>query len=1024
MYGNQIQRALASCRRVFLLLLLIISAAGAWIYWNAPDLDTIRPEIESFLEEELALKEVKLGSLSWYWAGFLWLDSDQLDFSNAEQDLAFHKGGVAVRIPLWSLLSGEIKPDRIRLNGGTLSIRFHETAKAALPAEQIILEDVAVHWRYKQLHGELPGLRLTLDGKDRTIDAVSTALTLHAQLDSDGLPDRILLNCKHINWLPAQLQEQIQGSPAMNIELQRTGKRAWQLKLVAHSEQPVTLLPESMYAYSLNSVEAEMSIKIKHHEKLSLERIDISRATWSLGDNHITASGNWHAGLLSASARSEQLAMPLVWSWLRPLGNEAWHNWLSHMQAGSARQISGEIALAWQNPLKAAPSGESWKAMQYKLDASIEEADISLGQSEDFLLHTSAKVSLNQYGLSAEIFDSTLPRGLGHSSGSLHIPWQTLELHVQGKSQVDVASLLRWFGPSQITDWQWHQAKADSTFELIWDPSESSPKEASATLIPTNDWHVAVHDAKLKLSGGIAHWDQQHGLSITDAKLQNSFLRGSLSLSTSSGEDGSWNIDRLDARGDSDFAALAAHFQLPLSHANGIIQTSLHFDKTWSGSIDMKAAGWQQLLGSNKTAGENYSINYQGNIELDHELPMIHLSKLQSKGNALLIRQGDVTINRESFKLTLNDLHTPLFSGSLHIDIPFNDSPWQLKSRARYLNRNALPAALDHPDKMIDKSWVIDADIERFDWNDARMDGVHINLASARGSLGQFKAKQISTTQLNITDVNARFTLPGQGEVDLRHLSAHMEKQDLTMSAILTPIEDGGMRWSGFAELNGDFGHLLQFGKLSKRFSGGESHMLFSGHGVILRDQPWWQDINGRMRLRVDKGRILEGGTLTTLLAAINLTELYKLLFGKREDLSGPGIMYERLQMEAIMQHQDIQIRNVVLRSSAFDLAGQGSLDIDKAAIDIYLIAQPLQNLDAMLRKIPLLRDLLGGKAHSLMRKVYHMHGPFTDAKVEAVNAEQAGLSSPGIIESLFSLPNTWFGSGKATLQESPQPSP
>ncbi|MFQ5519161.1 MAG: AsmA-like C-terminal domain-containing protein, partial [Mariprofundus sp.] len=171
--------------------------------------------------------------------------------------------------------------------------------------------------------------------------------------------------------------------------------------------------------------------------------------------------------------------------------------------------------------------------------------------------------------------------------------------------------------------------------------------------------------------------------------------------------------------------------------------------------------------------------------------------------------------------------------------------------------------------------------------------------------------------------------------------------------------------------------------------------------------------LDGRLRLRVDSGRILEGGTLTTLLSAINLSQLPALLFGSREDLSGPGIMYERLQMEAIMQNQDIRVRNVAMRSTAFDLVGHGSMDIDKATIDLYMIAKPLQNLDALLAKIPLLRDLLGGRSHSLVRKVYHMHGPFTDAKVEKVKPEAAGLASAGIIEHLLGLPNAWFGSNE-----------
>ena len=187
----------------------------------------------------------------------------------------------------------------------------------------------------------------------------------------------------------------------------------------------------------------------------------------------------------------------------------------------------------------------------------------------------------------------------------------------------------------------------------------------------------------------------------------------------------------------------------------------------------------------------------------------------------------------------------------------------------------------------------------------------------------------------------------------------------------------------------------------------------------MLREQPWWQGLDGRLRMRVDDGRIVEGGTLTTFLAAINLSQLPAMLLGQRKDLTGPGIMFKRLQMEAIMQNQDIRIRNIAMRSAAFDLIGHGSMDIAKAMVDLYLIVKPLQNLDALLSKIPLLRDILGGASHSLMRKVYHMHGPFTDAKVESVSPEAAGLASKGFIEHLFSLPDAWFGSDE-TLPTQP----
>ncbi|MBN4077030.1 AsmA-like C-terminal domain-containing protein, partial [Mariprofundus ferrooxydans] len=590
--------------------------------------------------------------------------------------------------------------------------------------------------------------------------------------------------------------------------------------------------------------------------------------------------------------------------------------------------------------------------------------------------------------------------------------------------------LLQWFGSDQGSDWQWNKARANSRFELLWDPSQASPSEARASLRPDGTWNIHVFKFPIQVSQGEVQWDLNKGLSLKGMHINSEHMHGIFSL-TASPENDAWSISSLQAKGSGELAQLAAHFQLPIAHAAGKIRSSLRYDgQRWFGDLDMTQASWEHLLGSDKKAGEIFSLQYEGELDMpsnlnatdtqdlntahNKQLPTIHLNKLSTTGQHIKLRDGAISINQAGLKAQLNGIHTPSFSGNLDIDVPFDDSmAWKIDAKATYLNRNALPETLDHPEKLLDKTWLLRADIDRFDWGDAHMSGVHLKLSSDKDSLGIMEAAQIHTSQLDILDVDARFTLPGQGQVELRKFSATFEKQQLTMSATLKPISDGGMRWTGFAELHGDFGHLMNVSDLSKRFLDGDAHLLFSGQGVILKEQPWWQGLDGRLRMRVDHGRVLEGGTFTTLLSAINIARLPALLLGLRNDLTGPGIMYERLQMEAIMQNQSIRVRNVAMRSSAFDLAGQGSIDVDKNTIDLYLIAKPLQNLDAILSKIPLVRDLLGGRAHSLVRKVYHLVGPFNNAKVESVQPQDAGLAEPGIIERFLSLPSHWFGSAK-----------
>ncbi len=1010
---------------MLLLLLFFITAGGAWVYWNSPSIDTARPTIEHYLQQELELKELHLGELSWHWSGFLWLNVDRLDFASPDHGISYHNGSASVRIPLSVLFNGEIVPDKIRLQRGILDIQLDNSATAPLLPKQLILDGIQINWHASSgqdargWHGELADVHLKLNASTRKVDATSPAFNLSAQWDEDGLPSQLNVHCKHTDWLPEPMRQYIKGSPQADITLRRYDKQSWNVEGSITSAQPISMrLGQQGDIYQFNSLTTKLQIQagnnIKQTDPFSLKQIDIQALAWTLADHHISAKGQWQHGKLLLTADSDQLPMPLIWSWLQPLGDEEWQHWLTLMQHGIAKQASANLSLNWSEPLTSWPNTEAFASMQYQVQAQLEHADIALGVSNGSLRNTRATIDLDQDALVAHIEETTLPKELGHSSGSLRIPLDTLLLHITGTSNADVANLLRWFGPSQVNEWKWNKARANSHFELLWDPSEESPKEARITLQPDGEWNINVLKFPLQLSHGEVQWDQNSGLSLHGMHLSGKHMKGTFSFNAAAKNE-VWKITSLQAQGTSDLAPLAAHFQLPMAHAGGTVTSILRFyNGQWSGKLDMTDASWEHLLGSDKKPGERFSLQYHGLLDMKAKLPTIYIDKLTSSGSHIKLHDGAGSINRSGLQMQLNGLHTPSFSGNLKIDVPFADNLiWKIDAKARYLNRNALPDSLDHSEKLIDKNWLLRADIDRFDWDDARMSGVHLRLASDNNSLGIMEAALIHTSQMDIMDVDARFTLPGEGRVELRKFSALFEKQTLTMSATLSPEIDGGMRWKGFAELHGDFGHLMNKGGLSNRFLEGDGRLLFSGQGLILKEQPWWQGLDGRLRMRVNQGRILEGGTLTTLLSAINLSQLPALLLGQRKDLTGPGIMYERLQMEAIMQDQTIHIRNVAMRSSAFDLVGQGNMDVDKNTIDLFLIAKPLQNLDALLSKIPLVRDLLGGRSHSLMRKVYHLSGPFTDAKVKAVRPREAGLSEAGIIERLFNIPNNWFGSAE-----------
>jgi len=445
-------------------------------------------------------------------------------------------------------------------------------------------------------------------------------------------------------------------------------------------------------------------------------------------------------------------------------------------------------------------------------------------------------------------------------------------------------------------------------------------------------------------------------------------------------------------------------------HPHGELQLTLHFDGRWHGVLNADEASWSNLLGSVKKAGDPLQIRMD-HIEFspdDHNQWSVR--GINSKGKALTIGDARIGHRQQRLWIDIPQLRTPSLDGAFHFTLPDAlQRPAQARFTIHTLDRETLRPLIDRwRHRKTKRAWLVDGSIDRFRWGDNLQAKTIAVTRDASGS-NLITIAQLDLEQNHIRDLSSRFTL-APDHVNIDELHATIDQQSLMMSAHLRKIANATWQWSGFASLDGPFGGLLTQMKLSRLFAGGTIHALFNGRGELKRHQPWWRSLKGRLRMRVDDGRILQSGTLTRLLAATSLVDLPKFLLGQRKDLTGKGMLFRHLQLEGKMDRGVIGIHRIALRSSAMDVAGTGTLDIGKDLADVYLVARPFQNLDALISKIPLIRDILGGPAHSLFRKIYHLHGPLNDARIDPSTPRQAGLKSAGVIDTLLNLPTLWFG--------------
>ncbi|OIO68924.1 MAG: hypothetical protein COW19_10040 [Zetaproteobacteria bacterium CG12_big_fil_rev_8_21_14_0_65_55_1124] len=1016
---------LAACTRILLALLVVLSLLGGWFYWQAPSLNELRPQLENLLARQFGLKELHLGSLSWRWAGHVWLNAENITFAGPEQRIVVEDAQLVVRLSSWDLIRGDIRPTSISLRHGRIALHIPKAASGEslpLPSGLLRIEDSSVTLSYDGFTNRFEHLDLLLDAGGRTLGMQMPGFNFDITWNEQLQPKHVQARFDNLLWLPEAWRASVRGAFSAGFQLDKVaGSNNWDLLADINSDNGMELVgADGRARLPLNKARVKAHIDAAANP-LDITAIDWQELVWQAGVNSIQAKGKWADGSLQLQAQSAELQISTLAALGMPLADEAMREWLSGL-AGTARNMQAELHLLQASPWSQ-PQLPDLKRGDVRLAVDLSDATIPLVTQGEELRQYNGAINLSANGLEFRASSMQLPFEAGIVHGTAVIAdFEHPVFDINGQGQVEIGRLEDWMQVNPLPQLVWKSAPADGDFSLTWPMFAAVPDKGEAHLVPHPVWQTEFMGYALALSGGHLYWKAGSGLQFQDMDAEFQGLQGNFDLEIGDATAGDLQILGLRLESSGDFSTLATYFRMPMDGPSGNYAMSLHAKDTekkspWSFKLDLKDAGWRSLLGSKKEPGEAYSLEASGR-QTDQG---VSISRIQSTGTAPFV-SGLGELSRKSVSLHINALQAAAFSGAISLQVPLTgDEPVEIDVNSDFLDQSAVPEKLPDVAKSAvmpeaeegKRKWVLRGNFSRIRWDAVSIRGVRVNFASAEQGIGRLEADVLDAAQFSIRDVRAFFRLASGGRVDIRHLGAHLLDQQMNLSGTLAPEPGGGLRWTGFTDISGDFSQVIQRLDAAKLFKGGTVHALWSGTGVIHEDMPWWNGMQGRLRLRSDDGRILEGGTMTKMLAALSLADLPGFLTGSRKDITGPGMLYKRLQLEASVQGETADIRHLAMRASALDMAGKGQLNLADGLIDLYVVARPLQNIDAMLNMIPLLRDVILGPAKSVFRKVYRVHGALHDAKVEAVSAEQAGLPNSGLLEQLISLPGRWFDAGK-----------
>jgi hypothetical protein len=187
----------------------------------------------------------------------------------------------------------------------------------------------------------------------------------------------------------------------------------------------------------------------------------------------------------------------------------------------------------------------------------------------------------------------------------------------------------------------------------------------------------------------------------------------------------------------------------------------------------------------------------------------------------------------------------------------------------------------------------------------------------------------------------------------------------------------------------------------------GQKHLAmgtFNLNGQLLsksKPDEFLRSLSGAVEFSAEKGRIYRFGLLAKILSILNVTEIYR---GEVPDLTGEGFAYHGMTISADLVGGKLIMKECSIDGVSMGIACEGSIDLAQKKMDLMVLVAPFKTLDRIVKFIPLIGHILGGKLISIP---FRASGDLKDPDVTPLHPTAVGSEVLGILERTLKLPIT-----------------
>jgi hypothetical protein len=189
---------------------------------------------------------------------------------------------------------------------------------------------------------------------------------------------------------------------------------------------------------------------------------------------------------------------------------------------------------------------------------------------------------------------------------------------------------------------------------------------------------------------------------------------------------------------------------------------------------------------------------------------------------------------------------------------------------------------------------------------------------------------------------------------------------------------------------------------LSKEKASASGTFILSGEVMAnAKSRATARIYSGGLDFSAKNGRIYQLGLLAKIFAILNVTEIYR---GEVPDLVGDGFAYETMTIKANFEGKKLVMEECSIDGASMGIACDGEIDLAEQKINLVILVAPFKTVDRIVKKIPLISTVLGGKLVSIP---FRAKGDLSDPMVIPLSPTAVGSGVLGVMQRTLKLPIT-----------------